>query len=151
MKDHKAFRAEQANWTRQQWDEQFARIAARGPELRAYWPPENYEAYLASDLWRRIRARVMKRDGHACVRCAGGADLVHLRRYTKAVLDGEDDSQLVSLCDDCHRTVHYEASGRVRNSWNEADAILMESPSVTPITPQSALDSYYKASRQKPA
>ena len=76
---------------------------------------------------------------------------MHHRRYTKAVLDGEDDSQLVSLCDDCHRTVHYEASGRVRNSWNEADAILMESPSVTPITPQSALDSYYKASRQKPA
>jgi len=69
---------------------------------------------------------------------------VHHRRYTKAVLDGEDDSQLVALCDDCHRTVHYEASGRVRNSWNEADAILMERPPTTPTTPQSALDSYYK-------
>jgi len=143
-----ALLAEQANWTREQWLAEIARIVARGPEIRSYWPPDGYDEYLLSPLWRKISARVMKRDGGLCCRCGGAASAVHHRRYTEAVLAGEDDSQLVAVCDDCHRTVHYEASGRVRNSWNEADAVLMERPPVTPVTPKAALAAYYSRGRR---
>src|SRR6185437_2821430 len=83
--------AEQANWTREQWDAEFARIAARGPEIRSYWPPDDYPQYLRSPLWRRISRGIMKRDGGLCVRCGATATAVHHRRYTPEVLAGDDD------------------------------------------------------------
>jgi len=131
-----------ANWTPGQWRTKFEELAARGPELATFFPPDNYRAYQLSNLWRRIRRRVLKRDAQTCLRCEGLASAVHHRRYTQAVLDGEDDSQLVSICDDCHRTVHYEATGRERNSWNEGEAILLEKPPTTSTTRQFMVDAY---------
>lgn len=113
-------------------------------DVRSYFRPDNYSSYIVSDQWRSIRKRVLSRDKSTCFRCGGRATVAHHRRYTQAVLDGEDDTQLVSLCEDCHRTVHNAANGKPRDSWNEGEAILIERPpSLTPITTKAAVDAYH--------
>lgn len=61
-----------------------------------------YEAYLASDLWRRVRRAVLNRDRHRC-RCGVKATQVHHRRYAKADLSGQTLRYLVAICEPCHR------------------------------------------------
>jgi 5-methylcytosine-specific restriction endonuclease McrA len=64
----------------------------------------SYSAYLRSRHWRRLRKRVLKRDGHACQRCGTSTDLtVHHRRYDIGHDRLED---LVTLCESCHDGLH---------------------------------------------
>src|SRR5690349_15207557 len=92
-----AILAGQADWPKDQWDAEFARIAARGPESRSSFPPDDHARYLRWPLWRRISRRLMRRDGGLCVRCGAAAAAGHRRRYTPEVLAGEDDSQRVAI------------------------------------------------------
>lgn len=85
--------------------------------------PPGYELYLRRKLWKTIKARVLERDAHKCVRCGGKADIVHHRTYDQAVLDGLADEWLKSLCDGCHTVVHYDERGFWR-SWQEAERVL---------------------------
>ncbi len=55
--------------------------------------------------WRRLRAAVLARDGHRCVRCGAKASEVHHR--IAAVHGGKDRiDNLESRCADCHRAAH---------------------------------------------
>lgn len=63
---------------------------------------DTYEAYLASDLWRRIRRAVLNRDRKRC-RCGAKATQVHHRRYAKSDLSGQTLLYLVAICEPCHR------------------------------------------------
>lgn len=65
-------------------------------------------SYLASALWQRIRRRILKRDNHTCFRCSEKATQVHHLTYTEPVLKGEDDSQLVSVCAECHDRIEFD-------------------------------------------
>lgn len=85
--------------------------------------PPDYEKYLRRVLWKTIKARVLERDGHQCVRCGGKAAIVHHRTYDQAVMDGLADDWLNSLCEGCHEVVHYDESGFWR-SWQEAERVL---------------------------
>ena len=67
---------------------------------------DEYGKYLASPLWAEIRTRVLERDKHTCQDCGGPANQVHHLSYSDAVMAGKDDSQLVSLCGDCHQIRH---------------------------------------------
>jgi hypothetical protein len=50
--------------------------------------------------WRRTRARILARDGHACRSCGAPATEVH-----HAAPPREDDAALVSLCHACHAAI----------------------------------------------
>lgn len=63
---------------------------------------DTYEAYLCSDLWKRIRRAVLDRDRHRC-KCGAKATQVHHRRYAKVDLSGQTLLYLVAICEPCHR------------------------------------------------
>jgi len=74
----------------------------------------NYQEYLESPLWKRIRERVLRRDRYRCRSCGVKATEVHHERYTPAVMRGHDDSPLLSLCRQCHEATTFTAWGSRR-------------------------------------
>ena len=66
---------------------------------------EKYSNYLESPIWKKLRAKALKRDNHICQDCGERATQVHHRTYATLYTDDEFDD-LVSLCRDCHRTRH---------------------------------------------
>ena len=65
-----------------------------------------YRDYLKSDAWQRKRYVVLKRDNWRCVYCGGRATQVHHTRYAKYNIGREPIEWLVSVCDDCHESIH---------------------------------------------
>lgn len=55
--------------------------------------------------WRRVRSRVLQRDGHRCQQCGGPATEVD---HLIPVADGGSDviANLQSVCSDCHDRLH---------------------------------------------
>ena len=64
--------------------------------------------YLKSDAWQRKRYVVLKRDNWRCVYCGGRATQVHHKRYAKRNIGKEPIDWLVSVCDNCHNSIHNE-------------------------------------------
>lgn len=88
-------------------------------------PPDGYDEYLQSNLWRRIRVAVLDRDEWRCVRCDGDAEDVHHRAYDPEIMDGRALEWLVSLCKGCHKFIHFQDNGE-RREWNEVEAMLQD-------------------------
>lgn len=66
---------------------------------------EEYNEYLKTPSWRKIRQKVLERDNHTCQGCLENkATEVHHKTY-EHVFD-EFAFELVSLCSDCHRKYH---------------------------------------------
>lgn len=84
----------------------------------------SYREYLASDLWKTIRARVLKRDNETCC-CGNRATQVHHREYSPAVMTGHNDAMLVSLCKPCHDWITYRPDGGKRD-WRSTERLLQE-------------------------
>jgi len=65
-----------------------------------------YEAVLASDRWRLLRAEVIRRAGYRCIACGRGGrlDVHHAHGYQN--LGNERPEELQALCRDCHTAVH---------------------------------------------
>lgn len=74
---------------------------------------KTYRGYLRSRLWKKIRARVMERDGLECQVCMRQARCVHHIDYKKRTLDGNNDASLISLCHDCHHEVEFIGDQRI--------------------------------------
>lgn len=71
---------------------------------RAGWA--SYEAYLHSAHWRKLRRRVLERDGWRCCLCRSKSELrVHHDRYN-VDLRSQEIGHLKTMCDECHRHVH---------------------------------------------
>ena len=66
----------------------------------------SYRAYLASKLWKKIRAEVLG-DKPLCLICQKPAYEAHHLSYGKDVLLGKDLTQIVSLCGDCHHKIEF--------------------------------------------
>lgn len=66
----------------------------------------DYAAYLASPLWSEIRGQILYRSPRCCA-CPRVASQVHHRSYAKAALTGEDVTQLVSICRECHSEIEF--------------------------------------------
>jgi len=75
-----------------------------------------YKWYLLGPRWAQIRQRVMNRDEGYCVLCDSAADCVHHRSYGILVLEGYDDDELFSLCNECHDAIHINNTGGKRTS-----------------------------------
>jgi 5-methylcytosine-specific restriction endonuclease McrA len=67
-----------------------------------------YSEYLASDLWKAIRSRVLQRDNGICRRCKGRAWQVHHRKYVMKAMDGTNIGLLVSVCGPCHEFMEWD-------------------------------------------
>ena len=80
-----------------------------------------YELYLQSQEWRDIRYRVLVRDCFACRCCGAAAAQVHHLSYSAAVMAGEDDSQLMSLCRKCHEDKHHDKVKKIRRKILASD------------------------------
>lgn len=79
----------------------------------------SYHDYLASKLWRIIRAAVLFRDNRKCYKCQGKATQVHHTTYSVKTLLGWRLSKLLSVCDSCHRDAEFVDGQKV--SLHEAN------------------------------
>lgn len=74
----------------------------------------DYRNYLDSELWKSIRARVMKRDRFKCCVCRNKFHCVHHHDYDPATLLGKSIDRLFSLCEEHHKAVEFSENGRKR-------------------------------------
>ncbi len=88
-----------------------------------------YEEYIVGSLWKTIRTRVLIRDNSRCRKCSSLASEVHHLSYGPAVMEGRDDSKLVSLCRACHKDKHPNKN-RKRQRPHKTTA----KPKATPMT-----------------
>jgi len=94
-------------WKRR--NERYAELEAQTLAKQQTEFDERYAAYLSSEQWRRIRAKVLQRDKQLCQGCLinRATDVHHLtyqRLYNELMFD------LISLCRDCHEQLHPEHS-----------------------------------------
>ena len=66
-----------------------------------------YNDYLKSDAWQRKRYVVLRRDNWRCVYCGKRATEVHHKKYAKYNIGKEPIKWLVSVCRDCHESLHH--------------------------------------------
>ena len=88
-------------------------------------PGFDYRVYLQSSEWMVIRNRVLARDKECCLRCEGVANQIHHITYSTAAMNGDDDTQLVSLCGGCHHVVEFRADGK-KNTSVQKQRVLMQ-------------------------
>lgn len=82
----------------------------------------SYKEYLKSPLWAEVRARIMARDG-GCVTCRKPAYTVHHITYSESVLQGLDDSQLVSTCRGCHYHAEFDQEAKLTYTTEIAEKL----------------------------
>lgn len=70
-----------------------------------------YADYLASPLWATIRGRVLAASRFCCGCKATTPTQVHHKKYSAAVLAGQDDTQLVALYRQCHERIEFNVHG----------------------------------------
>lgn len=63
---------------------------------------KSYKQYLASDLWKSIRARVLERDEFKCKVCERKASQVHHLSYGDVTIRGERLDKMEAVCGRCH-------------------------------------------------
>ena len=89
---------------------------------------KTYSELLRSPLWQKKRLEIMQRDNYICQHCGcEGRELqVHHKVYHKGAKPWEyDDSELITLCDQCHeaetdaKNTHYETFKEICNIARE--------------------------------
>ena len=83
-----------------------------------------HDQYLKSAKWKRIKKRVMERDGGLCQSCGGRGSTVHHRSYEREVLEGRNDAMLATVCNGCHNIIHFLDDGQ-RRPEAEWDAVFL--------------------------
>ena len=69
-----------------------------------------YRRYLLSPAWREKRENILKRDSYLCVSCGQKAQQVHHLTYKN--IYNEKESELVSICIDCHNKEHEDKADK---------------------------------------
>lgn len=83
----------------------------------------DYRDYLASPLWREIRARVLRKRPE-CRLCGGTATQVHHTKYLKGDLYGTRLDNLIPLCGGCHRRIEFRDRDGLKLNTKQATAKL---------------------------
>ena len=73
---------------------------------------DNYQEYLDSPLWARIRKRVFVKYGGKCAVCKKKAQQVHHRSYALKVMKGSDIEPLIALCTKHHHEIEFITVGK---------------------------------------
>ena len=74
---------------------------------------KSYDEYLASPLWKKIRAKAYARCG-TCRLCPAKADNIHHASYEYKVLRGVSPQKLIPLCRSCHEGIEFDDRGSKR-------------------------------------
>jgi 5-methylcytosine-specific restriction endonuclease McrA len=62
---------------------------------------------LHGEVYRELRARILRRDGWRCQLCGSVTNLtVHHQRY-RSHSGADTEQNLITLCADCHSEVHH--------------------------------------------
>ena len=96
-----------------------------GKQIRqmAETSPYKYKAFYKTQEWERKRREILKRDHNACQECKRKgkyrkADTVHHKKHLKDWPElALTDSNLESLCRDCHEEIHPERHKRKKDFW----------------------------------
>ena len=83
----------------------------------------SYDDYRASITWTRIKGKILGIDTK-CAICDKPNCVTHHRSYSKEVLLGEDMTQLIPLCRECHKDVEFFKDGSKR-MMDEVEARLV--------------------------
>jgi hypothetical protein len=75
-----------------------------------------YKDYLKSELWKKIRKKVLAREKNVCEICQCHGNQVHHSRYHKNDLTGKNLNFLHVLCGDCHEKIEFKNGEKV---WME--------------------------------
>lgn len=102
---HSEYRKVKNNKTRSQVVTRLARHRGIKPH-RKRKRTTTYNEYLLTYKWRVIRTRIIDRDDNVCQNCGNPSTEVHHMSYQPSVMEGKDDSKLISLCRDCHTHLH---------------------------------------------
>lgn len=86
---------------------------ARHQARKQWW--SEYERYMASDEWARVRAKVLTRSP-VCEAC-GEAASTQVHHYVYAHFGCELLWELAGVCDACHRRVHSRDERRQEEAW----------------------------------
>lgn len=94
--------------------------------LRKEYDPEDIDfyQYIKTQAWEEMRQKVFRRDGFQCVVCKEAKNL-NVHHITYDNLGAEKESDLVTLCRDCHKKVH--AGDTVENMIGIRQHDLLES------------------------
>ena len=76
------------------------------PERLAELRAMPYEEYLLTPEWQATRKRILKRDNYQCQGCHTKHATLNVHHYTYERLGCELDTDLVTLCVDCHEELH---------------------------------------------
>ncbi|MFA5381876.1 MAG: hypothetical protein WC356_01835 [Candidatus Micrarchaeia archaeon] len=75
---------------------------------------KTYQEYLCSDLWRKIRRKVLGREKNICQICHKNiATQIHHHNYKYETLRGDKRKlrHLVAICGDCHKKAEFSDCG----------------------------------------
>ena len=68
---------------------------------------DDYQKYLQSSHWRKVKAQYKKRYKYVCYLC-GATDILHLHHVTYERIGNENLTDLVYLCENCHSFIHQD-------------------------------------------
>lgn len=69
---------------------------------------ESYQAYLRSDLWKVVRAKVYAAKGRCCYLCDAPATELHHNRYHLNDLIGKRLKYINPICNSCHFKIEFK-------------------------------------------
>lgn len=78
----------------------------------------NQNPFYLTAKWKRKRQKILRRDRYKCKECQRygrireAVEVHHIKHLEDYPELAYDDSNLVSLCRDCHRKMHPEKGGR---------------------------------------
>jgi 5-methylcytosine-specific restriction endonuclease McrA len=108
--------------------------AETGPDRLVELRTMPYREYLRTPEWRRARAAALLRAGHCCSLDVTHTQNLEVHHRTYERLGAELASDLVVLCESCHR-LHHKEHGRPRRTRPTPDCRLQ---SVAPPSPPAA-------------
>lgn len=82
----------------------------------------HYRDYLKSKYWKALRLKCFKRDGFQCQICGSGKNLcAHHMTYKNIGYETQELDDLITLCEDCHKTIHKQDLTRRKIKWHQED------------------------------
>lgn len=80
--------------------------------------PAQLFRYRKTDAWLQKRQLVLNRDGHECKVC-GKIKRLQVHHLTYDMLFREPLEHLITLCFECHESVHFDKNGKRRRDWKQ--------------------------------
>lgn len=102
-----------------------------GKVLKSYQDKNNifpdYNSYLSSSKWQKVRQSVIKRDMEKCILCDSKEQLnVHHITYDNVYNEINHLDDLVTLCEKCHNDIHGRKKGKNTIPLKETEHIFRD-------------------------